>query len=80
MNSMAKSLKKHEPEATWDPVAVRSQHDDVPGFSDALEEWPQQRIYGDFYREPVEDVTRGGWVLKSKPFVRWIISKETWSP
>ncbi|CAL1173586.1 unnamed protein product [Cladocopium goreaui] len=41
------------------PKSTRSQHDDVPGFSDPLEEWPQQRIYGDFYREPVEDVTRG---------------------
>ena len=23
------------------------------------DDWPQQRIYGDFYREPVEDITRG---------------------
>ncbi|CAK9049459.1 unnamed protein product [Durusdinium trenchii] len=38
------------------PNSTRSQYDDVPGFSD--EEWPQQRMYGDFYREK-EDNTRG---------------------
>lgn len=39
------------------PEGARSQ-DEMPGFGDSLE-WPQQRIYGDFYREPVEDVVRG---------------------
>lgn len=41
------------------PDGARSQDDEMPGFADTLEQWPQQRIYGDFYREPVEDVVRG---------------------